>query len=371
MSDPVFADERFFHLIVQASPAGMVIADEQGTIVLANAQAAKIFGYPEDGLVGLPVERLIPQAHAGVHASHRARYLSHPEPRPMALGRDLFAQRQDGSQVAVDISLHPIETGGHSYVLANILDATERRRLSRQQETRESFERLALMGQLAGGVAHEIRTPLCVIRNNVYYLRILADKLGEEGAECLDEIDQAIGKAERIVSELLDFTRDGPCRRESVLLGELVDLGLADVGVSADVEISRSALDPTCRVHVDPEQVTRVLANLFRNAVEAIGDAGMVEVRSGEDNGGVWIEIGDDGPGISPTEKEQVFEPLYTTKPTGIGLGLALSRRYAESNGGSLIVTDNVPRGACFRLTLPGAGKENGVTIPESNEGGS
>lgn len=357
MNQRMFADERFFHLIVQASPAGMLIADDAGKIILANAQAEKIFDYPSGTLLGKTVESLIPAAHAREHASHRARYAARPEPRSMAKGRDLFGQRRDGSQVPVDISLHPIENDGRTYVLANILEATERRRLARQQESKQAMERLALLGQLAGGVAHEIRTPLCVIRNNIYYLKIIADKLDEEATECVQEIDQAIGKAERIVSELLDYTRDGPVEQTVVDASELIRHSLAILEVSPRVTIESSAQTRRL-VRGDPEQIERILINLIRNAIEAIGEDGMVQLRAGDDDGVVWIEVADDGPGISPSEKERVFEPLFTTKHTGIGLGLAVSKRYAERNGGTLTVGDNTPRGACFRLTLAEASSE-------------
>jgi protein-histidine pros-kinase len=364
MDERVFADPRFFRLITQASPAGMVIADAEGIIVLTNAQAENIFGYSQKELVGQPVEVLIPQAHLGVHLSHRARYMAHPEARSMAVERDLFAQRKDGSQVAVDISLHPIETDDGVYVLANVLDATERRRAARQRESRLATERLATMGQLAGSVAHEIRTPLCVIRNNIYYLRILAEKLGAEGRECLDEVDEAIGKAERIVSELLDFTRTASSRVATIPLLPLV----SDVATSQGVTLKLPELREDWLIEVDQEQIQRVLANLVVNAVDATGSGGRVEIRVASDADYVWMEVADNGPGISPIEKERIFDPLYTTKPTGFGLGLALSKRYAESNGGTLSVTDSESGGACFRLTLPRPGRRRDEPSEQSSD---
>ncbi len=352
MKESVFSDERFLHLVVDASPAGMLIADEEGNIVRTNFQAESLFGYSREELTGKPVEMLIPQAHRGVHTSRRARYMAHPQPRPMAAGRDLFAQRKDGSQVAVDISLHPFQTKNGTYVLANILDATSRRQAARERESRQAIERLAMMGQLAGGVAHEIRTPLCVIRNDVYFLKRIADQLGEEGAECLEEIDRAVSKAERIVAELLDFTRDQPSRLAPCSLSAVIGSALEDVVVPQGIEMVLPPAGEDWWVQADHGQIERIVGNLLQNAIQALSETGRVEIRLGKKDTYAWIEVADNGPGIQPHEKERVFEPLYTTKPTGIGLGLAVSRRYAESNGGALIVTDNQNGGACFRLTL-------------------
>ena len=353
MSDSIFSDERFLQLILQASPAGMVIANGKGIIVLANPEAERIFGYSSGEMLGLAVERLIPEAHRRHHVAHRERYTAHPEPRPMAAGRDLFAERKDGSQVAVDISLHPLHTDRGAFVLANILDATERRKAQRRQESQQAMERLALLGQLAGGVAHEIRTPLCVIRNNVYFLRILAEKLGAEGSDCLEEVNDAVGKAERIVSELLEYARDTSRHRQIVMVTELIQGAIGQLNFPAGITVSQPHPSSETRVSVDRDQVERILINLLRNAVQALQERGSIDIRATSAGGRVSIEVADTGPGVSPEAKEQVFEPLYTTKSSGIGLGLALSKRYAHANDGDLIVIDNPGGGACFRLTLP------------------
>ncbi len=362
MNENVFSDPRIFHLIVEASPAGMVIADAKGKIVLVNDQAETILGYSRQEMVGRPVEMLIPEVHHSAHISARESYSKDPRARQMSAGRDLFAKRKDGTQVAVDISLHPLKTESGTYVLANILDATDRQQANRDRESRQALERLALLGQLAGGVAHEIRTPLCVIRNDVYYLKILADKLGLEGAECVQEIDQAVGKAERIVSELLDFTGDPPCRLVQVKVADLIHSAISHAAVPKEVQLMMPDLGDDWIVEADQEQIERALINLLRNAIQAMNESGIIEIKVGKGDGLTWIEVADDGPGILPSDLERIFEPLFTTKPTGIGLGLAVSRRYATRSGGSLTVADQQRNGASFRLTLQSARTDDGET---------
>ena len=349
-----YSDEKLFHSVIEASPAGMLIIDEEGRIILANRAAGEQFGFPPSELVNKSIESLIPEASRQAHRAHRARYMDQPRDRPMAAGRNLSARRRDGTEFPVDISLHPIEVQQRHMVLANVLDATDRRRVEQEREQRQAMERLALLGQLAGGVAHEIRTPLCVIRNDAYFLKLMADKLGNEGIECIDEINESVAKAERIVSELLDFTRDPQSDPSPVKIDRLIDAAIRSAGIASTVLLIRNVEDESSIVCVDSEQIERILINLLRNAWQAAGARGRIEIRTSTHGNTLTLEIADNGPGIDQENLERVFEPLFTTKPKGIGLGLAVSKQYAHRNGGTLTAYNNLERpGACFRLTLP------------------
>ncbi len=359
--DSFFADEGLFRLTIDASPSGMIITDRDGTIVLVNRAAQVIFGYLAEELVGQPVEVLVPECDREAHAGHRARYAECPEPRSMALGRNLCGVRKDGSEVQVDISLHPIETTRGPLVLANVMDATDRRRAEQEREARHRLERLALLGQLAGGVAHEIRTPLCVISNDIFFLRQFMNQLGPDGAECVEEIEQAVGKANRIVTELLDYTREAPVHTVETPLREIVAVALRDAALPTGVQVACPEIPEAMAMKVDRDQVQRILTNLLKNASQAMGSEGQIDVTAGRQADRFVIEVADRGPGIPAEELDRVFEPLYTTRSSGIGLGLAVSRRYAQRHGGDLTASQREGGGACFRLELPQA-------LPSGNE---
>ncbi len=351
--DDLFSDGGLFRLTVEASPAGMIITDEAGTIVLANRAASAIFGYPPGELIGRSVEALIPPRQRETHVADRADYHRHRRPRPMALGRNLFGVRKDGTPVPVDISLHPIDGLSGPLVLANVLDATERRRAERERETWDRVERLALLGQLAGGMAHELRTPLCVIRNDIFFLRQFADRIGEDGAECLEEIEQAVGKANRIVTELLDSTREALPQVAEGSVAAIVDAAIVDAALPEAVRVEVSVRPADLRLVADGEQIQRVLANLLRNASEASEGEGTIETTVLRLRGRVVFEVADRGRGIADDEIDRIFEPLFTTRRGGIGLGLSVSRRYAQRHGGTLTTTPRAGGGACFRLEIP------------------
>ncbi len=349
------ADEQLLRLIVQASPAGLLLVDGDGKIVLVSGRALEFFGYSEKELIGQPVALLIPAAHHAAHTEQMARYMSHPQTRTMGAGRDLLARRRDGSDFPVDISLHPLTTEHGTYILANILDATARRQAEPEVKRQHALERLALLGQLAGGVAHEIRTPLSVIRNDACYLQTLADQLDPEGRACIAEINRAVNKADRIVSELLDFTREPPTHVEPILLKSVLDEALADYPIPAGVRFCTPDAELLGRVAVeaDGEQIARILINLFRNAVQAMQGDGVLSVSLSVDATHARLSVCDSGPGVGPAARHAIFEPLYTAKANGIGLGLSISQRYAQWNQGSLELIDSPHDGACFCLTLP------------------
>ncbi len=174
--------------------------------------------------------------------------------------------------------------------------------------------------------------------------------------ECVEEINQADLKAERIVSELLDFTRDWRGEAQVANIGELVEAAIRAVTIPSTIELVQKLGDEEIWVRVDPEQIERILINLIRNAAQALGDKGKIEIVAATRGAQLVLQVNDNGSGIPSHNLERVFEPLFTTKPQGIGLGLAVSRQYATRNGGTLVVRNLDGAGACFELTLPLAG---------------
>ncbi|HUG92864.1 MAG TPA: PAS domain S-box protein [Planctomycetaceae bacterium] len=346
-------DEQF-RLVVESSPAAMIIVDQAGRIVMVNAQAERWFGYARVELLGQPVEIVVPERFRDRHPADRDRYMADPQVRPMGgRGIELSARRRDGSEFPVDISLHPIRTEDGVFVLANVIDITERKRAEEEERRRQAMERLAVLGQLAGGVAHEIRNPLGVIKNSVYYLQMLQNRLDSEVRECLDDIDRELHTAERIVSELLDYARDPRQHAVRFVAQDVIDRAIHKSEIPANVQLDREPAAAEAIVLADHDQIERALLNLIRNAVQAMPGGGRLAVRSAVVDGRLMIEVADTGVGLTAEEAARVFEPLYTKKAKGIGLGLAVSRRYAERNGGALELESTPGQGATFRLRLP------------------
>jgi signal transduction histidine kinase len=235
--------------------------------------------------------------------------------------------------------------------------------LERAQEELVRRERLAILGQLAGGVGHELRNPLGVMTNALYYLGMVLKKAPPDVTEYLDILRSQVALSEKIVGDLLDFARVKQPSREVVSLEQLIAEQLQRVAGMLTVHVA-TEFPPTLRgVFVDRVQVGQVVLNLLTNAVQAMsGDSpspsepGTLSIRGRMlDNGQVELAVSDSGSGIKPEHLDKVFEPLFTTKARGIGLGLAVSRTLARANGGDIQVVSRAGEGATFLVTLPAA----------------
>lgn len=237
-----------------------------------------------------------------------------------------------------------------------VSDQRSRALLNELEAAQESLlrqERLATLGELAGSVGHEIRNPLGAISNSVYYLRMSLTAESPKVEQHLELISNAIRRADGIVTELLDFARQPATRIGTCSVVEAASKALAEVTVPPSVDVSFVPGGDSLLVAADMNQIRGILGNLIRNAVEAMPKGGGLTVRCSLDGDRVMVEVEDTGVGIANDDLEKVFEPLVTGKATGIGLGLAVSRRYASLNGGRLECESELGQGSVFRLWLP------------------
>jgi two-component system, NtrC family, sensor kinase len=236
--------------------------------------------------------------------------------------------------------------------LAIIEDAYQAEYTGRLQRT----ERLAAIGQVAGGIAHELRNPLNVVKTSVYYLLNARNPNPTKTAEHLQRIERHVAAADGVITALSNFAKLPlpnlrplalePCVREVLELTPLPE----SVQTVLD-------LPPTLPcVLADPDQVRIVLSNLVRNAREAMPHGGQLTIAGRDVNGVVEVDVVDTGVGIAPESLSRILEPLYSTKARGLGLGLAIARSILEKNSGSLHVASNPGKGSTFTVRLTAAG---------------
>jgi len=221
-------------------------------------------------------------------------------------------------------------------------------------------ERLVILGQLAGSVAHEIRNPLGVMKNSIYFLRLTQKLQDKKAIQHLGLIEDEIIKTNRIITELLDYARDPNTQIGKFVLQEAFYKALATVEVPEAVRLDHEFIDEPLAVRGDSGQVERILANFLRNAIQAMPEGGVLTMECQRNDDELEATIRDTGVGIAEEDLSRIFEPLYTGKAKGIGLGLPLSQRYAQQNGGRIECESRVDEGATFKLILPAMADEDG-----------
>jgi signal transduction histidine kinase len=232
-------------------------------------------------------------------------------------------------------------------------------------------EKLAAIGRLAAGIAHEVRNPLGVIRASASMVQESFDP-GEEPHRACGFICEETDRLNGLITSLLDFARPAAPRLQKVSLEKRVDRALALAGGDLErrnIVVTREAGPGLTELRGDPDQLCQLVLDLVTNAAEALGDGGSIVVRSEADAERVRIEVADDGPGVSLEEAERIFEPFYTTKDMGTGLGLAMTARIVHAHCGAIQVLQGrgagpKGRGACFRIDLPRGGPDFDESSP-------
>src|SRR6059058_582363 len=362
--------EEKFRLVLDAAPNAMIMVDSAGVISFANAPATTVFGYSLSELIGRQIETLIPERFRDRHAGYRKGFHSEPSSRAMGAGRDLFGRRKDGSEFPVEVGLNPIHTTEGLSVLASVIDITARKQaeLEHQRQNMElaRVNRVAVMGELAASLAHEVNNPIgAIVTNASAGQRLLAaGKIGaEELTELLADIVADGRRAGEVIHGIRNMVRKGEARRYLTPIGDTIRQLLRIVRAEAlgrNVTVTTEVDSDAGQVWGDPVQLLQVFLNLAMNAFEAMtalpSNALCLVIRADRnENGDVLVRVRDSGPGFPSGLAEQLFEPFFSTKAEGTGMGLAISRSIIEAHGGTLSGENCDDGGACFMVRLPEA----------------
>lgn len=362
-------DAREMHLrsILDTVLDATVVIEKDGTIVSFNAAATRQFGYAESEILGQNVRILMPEPYRGAHDGYLQRYLETGEKRIIGVDRVVVGQRKDGSTFPMKLAVGEMRTSDGIFFTGFIRDLTEREesaaRLHEIQGELARLGRLSDLGEMASTLAHELNQPLSAISNYAQgctrLLRDMDDMLAYRMREALEEMVRQSLRAGQIIRHLREFVTRGETEKgpENIRVlveeaGALALVGSRQLGVRSIFEF----VPGPDMVTVDKVQVQQVLVNLMRNAMEAMRDSKSRELlvrTTSNGRGDVVVEVADTGTGISDEVAAQLFKPFVTSKPGGMGVGLAISKRIVEAHGGSISASGNDKGGATFRFTLP------------------
>ena len=363
--------------MLQAAIDGIVIIDEAGHIVEFNPAAERLFGRAREDVLGRNLgETIVPPAHRPGHERGHRAYLAGGAPRMIGRRVETEGMRADGSLVPIELTITEIRVEGRHLFAAYLRDLTDRKaseaQIARQREQLHHSEKLAALGSLLAGVAHELNNPLAIV---VAQTALLHDKTTDPNARVrAEKIRMAAERCGRIVKSFLAMVRRQPPARRMTDLNEVVRAAceMTAYGArSAGIEV-RFDLDPDLpEILADADQLGQIAANLLINAQQAMltqAEARVITVSTRRDAvDAVRLTVEDTGPGVPNEIKHRVFEPYFTTKPLGAGTGIGLSvcLDMAKSHGGAIAVEDSTPRGARFVVRLPiGHAVPEGVAAP-------
>jgi PAS domain S-box-containing protein len=353
-------------LVLEALPVGILMVDAAGVITLVNAMGERILGYARAELIGQPVEILLPERLRVRHGHDRAGFLVTPEPRAMGAGRDLFAVRKDGREIPVEIGLSPVHTAGGTFVLASIIDISERKAADATRQRLQELQRIEHQkDELSALVVHDLKSPAAGIMMAAQS-QLRRSTLPESDRKLWSLVFTSAQAINRMVLNLLDISSsaDGVFAPRPVLIDvpalvaavqQLMTPAAESLGQQIDVRT-----DPvTPQLRADPELLRRILQNLLDNAIRHSPRGSPVVLAVTSDGKTVSFRVEDAGPGVPPAMRERIFDkdtriPRQPgeTGSFGKGLGLAFCRIAVEAHGGRIWVEDNMPNGSVFVVQL-------------------
>jgi two-component system, cell cycle sensor histidine kinase and response regulator CckA len=353
------ADARFSGLL-EGAPDAIVCVDSGGRIVLVNAQAERLFGYPREELAGQLVEILVPDSAKAAHSRLRAGYAADPQPRQLGAGLDLSGRRRNGTAFPAEISLSALDTGQGILVSAAIRDATQ------QQQTLDDLRRTNQnLQQLGYAIAHDLRTPLRSLAGfSALLIEEYAEALGEDGRNYAQRIESASRRIGHVLDALMRLSR---LARAEISL-QPVDLGAEAAAIAADLQRQdparsvRFTIQPQAWALADRGLIREALDSLLGNAWKFTAGRDGAEIEFGMTpaaDGRVCCYVRDNGAGFNPAHVDKLFTPfqrLHSRREfAGTGIGLACVREIVDRHDGRAWAEGTIGEGATFFFTLQAA----------------
>ena len=368
-------DQALLRAILETAVDAIIVIDHQGIIQLTNPATTTLFGYQRDEMVGQNVKMLMPDPYRDQHDGYVKHYNETMQAKIIGIGREVVGKRKDESTFPIHLAVSEIAVGERRLFAGIIRDISDLKRAQQQlSQANERLEqhvqqrtaqlrdaqaelvksaRLATLGQVSGGIAHEIRNPLNAVRTSVYYLRHAKDPSPEKIDEHLGRIDRQVSLIDNVITALTDIARLPEPAVSAFDLAELTKQVLSTVTLPENIAVVWESPPVGVEAVGDPNQISIVIRNLIRNARDAMPTGGTLSMAMLAFPDVCCIQISDTGVGISEQDVGRVTEPLFSTKARGMGLGLSISVEILKKNRGRLEVESRIGQGTTFSVYLP------------------
>lgn len=342
--------EKRFRAILDTATDAIISVDDNHNIILFNNAALKIFGYRPEEVIGKDLTKLIPNEYEN-HREYIDRFLLTKESKIIGKTISLIAVRKNGEKFPIELSLSALEMGRNITFTAIIRDVTEQRQI---KDRLLQSERLAAVGTAVAHVAHEIKNPLMIIGGLSNQIKMNLDKAKDLNK--IDIITDEVQRLERLAANLGDFTKKYRLvRRPSDINSVIRDVIQIMTGTCSKERYTfRETLSTRVKtINCDPDKLKQVFINIIYNGLEAMQDGGEISVSTDKIENGIEIRINDHGTGIPEEDLKHIFEPFYTTRERGSGLGLSISYKLIEAHEGDIWAVSSPGKGTTFIIRLP------------------
>lgn len=352
-----------YRQVLETAPDAMIVVDQRGSIVFANAQTETLFGYAREALLGKSLAILIPERFHGSHSGHVARYFGRPGTRPMGSGLDLFGRRADGSELAIEVSLSPVGSGEGMLVSAAIRDITERKRIEAAAEAGS-----AAKSEFLSSMSHELRTPLNAILGFAQLLqRDKKEPLSDRHRERVAQILKGGEHLLRLIDDILDLSRIEAGRvsisTEPVKVPDVLDEvrdTLTPIAALSGIQVDVDAIPADLpMISADRTRFVQILMNFGSNAIKYNRPSGRVSFTvSLPSSDRLRVSVKDTGMGIPSDKQDKLFQPFQragqeTGPIEGTGIGLVITKRLAGLMNGDVGFQSTPGQGSTFWVDIP------------------
>jgi len=354
-------ETRYSVLVEEASDGVAILQDEK--IVFVNKRLLEISDYSRDELIAIPFGKIVTMVGKKYRQLVKERHERRIRGEEVPARSELELIAKTGEHIPIETSSTLIHHNGHPAVLTIVRDIRERKRM---EEQRLRLEKLAAVGEVATMVGHDLRNPLQSIEIATYSLNNELSRLSssfpipQETMAMLKVIDDSVNYADKIIRDLHDFSATIKPTLKKASINTILKETLSQIETQQNVELI-TQLGHLPEIRADKDMIKRIFLNLVLNGIQAIKEkGGRLKVSTKKTKGFVEVSFEDTGVGMSKENMEKIFTPFFTTKAKGMGMGLAICKKFVESHGGSVEVESEEGKGSIFTVKLPILQKNGG-----------
>ena len=353
----------------------IVSTDKKGVIEIFNRGAENLFGYSSDEVVSKENPSILMKGPDGESKGFE-NFLKTNDPSKPIEEEIVFIRKNKTTFPGILSISCRYDTGNNQIGLQGIIkDITRQKEIQEQlknysqnleklveertlelkkaQEELVQKEKLAVLGQLTGTVSHELRNPLAVMRSSIYYLKGRLPEEDDKISKHLERIERQIVICDNIIGELLEYTRAWIPRVSETSINSLISFTLSELSIPENINLEKQFDRSIPIIEADPGKIQQVIINVVQNAIQSMEKGGTLKIETINSGDSIIINVIDQGAGISEENLNRIFEPLFTTKARGVGLGLSIVKKIVEAHKGNISVKSKSQEGTLLRIELP------------------